>query len=113
MCSKNALVYYPRKSPKFATTYGLCDFSIKDMKNIFHMEALFKQEGPSMRKRKPRKLSKISLSAKTNPTPIVPGRKRNAKTSHGEYKMGGAKGAQPTLEQSSPYVIQLSSVSNQ
>lgn len=103
----NALVYYPRKSPEFAAAYGLRDLATKEMKSIFQTEALLKQEGPSTRKREPRKLPEFSLSARPNPSPMVPGRKRNANTSHGEYQMGGPKGAQPTLEQSSPCVIQV------
>lgn len=103
----NALVYYPKKSTEFAAAYGLRDLANKEMKSIFQTEALLKQEGPSTRKREPRKLPEFSLSAKPNPSPMVPVRKRNANTSHGEYQMGGPKGAQATLEQSSPCVIQV------
>lgn len=103
----NALVYYPKYSPESGAAYVLRELATKEMTTIFQTEALLKQEGPSTRKREPRKLPEFSLSAKPNPTPMVSFRKRNASTSHGEYQVSGPKGAHSTLEQSSPCVIQV------
>lgn len=103
----NALVYYSKYSQEFVAAYVLRELATKEMANIFQTEALLKQEGPSTRKREPRKLPEFSPSAKPNSTSMVPSRKRNASTSHGEYQVGCPKGAQPALEQSVPSVIQV------
>lgn len=108
----NALVYYSKYSQEFVAAYVLRELATKEMATIFQTEALLKQEGPSTRKREPRKIPEFSLSAKPNPTPMVSFRKRNANTSHGEYQVSCPKSAHPTLEQSSPFVIQPQQAEN-
>ncbi|XP_057840754.2 uncharacterized protein LOC131050574 isoform X2 [Cryptomeria japonica] len=66
----NALVYYPKSSQEFGAAYVLRELATKEMVNIFQTEALLKQEGPSTRKREPRKGPELK--------PIIVCRKRSA-----------------------------------
>eukprot|EP01018_Ginkgo_biloba_P033281 Gb_11179 [translate_table: standard] len=103
----NALVYYPKYSQEFGAAYVLRELATKEMANIFQTEALLKQEGPSTRKREPRKPSELAMVAKPNPNPIIVCRKRNASTSVGEKLAGRPKSARMSLEQSSAGAIQM------
>ncbi|GLJ17997.1 hypothetical protein SUGI_0317140 [Cryptomeria japonica] len=78
----NALVYYPKSSQEYAAAWVLRQLASKEMENIFKTEALLKQEGPSTRKREPRKPSEPNSNAgKFNPSSI--GRRRNTRLSSG------------------------------
>lgn len=48
----NALVYYPKDAQEFGAATGLRECIKKEMANVFETEALLKQDGPSIRKRK-------------------------------------------------------------
>ncbi|KAH9331043.1 hypothetical protein KI387_003151, partial [Taxus chinensis] len=77
----NALVYYPKPSQEYAAAWVLRQLATKEMENIFKTEALLKQEGPSTRKREPRRPELNSNAVKFNPASI--GRKRNTRLSSG------------------------------
>eukprot|EP01018_Ginkgo_biloba_P024263 Gb_34734 [translate_table: standard] len=97
----NALIYYPKNSLEFGAAWVLRQLATKGMASIFQTEALLKQEGPSTRKRDPRKASDPANAVKFNPTSVGIGRKRNARSSGGGRAVGRPKIARSNLEQSS------------
>uniref|UniRef100_A0A0D6R6X0 Bromo domain-containing protein n=1 Tax=Araucaria cunninghamii TaxID=56994 RepID=A0A0D6R6X0_ARACU len=76
----NALVYYPKTSQEHAAAWVLRQVAAKEMENIFKTEALLKQEGPSTRKREPKKGPEPSMKF-NHASSIGVSRKRNTRSS--------------------------------